>query len=372
MAKPALLMLDDGACFEGTACGACAEAAGEVVFTTGLAGWQETLTDPSYHGQIVAFTAAHVGNYGACHDDDEAPEPKAAGAIFHKFFLPPAWAGALPPRASESLDRRLARAGITGIHGLDTRALTLHLREHGARNGIVSALDLDRPSLLRRAKELPSMQGLDLAREVCCRHPHSPEPAEAGGETAAPRVAVMDFGVKASILRHLLRQGLRVTVWPGTTDAKTILASRPDGIFLSNGPGDPEPCDYAVAAIRSLLGRLPLFGICLGHQLLALALGGRTYKLPFGHHGVNQPVKDLQSGRVWITSQNHGFCVDPESLPAGASPSHWNLNDGTLEGLDAPEYRAFAVQFHPEAAPGPSDAACLFERFRDLILQFRS
>ncbi len=367
----ALLMLDDGTCFEGLACGAKAEATGEVVFTTSMAGYQETISDPSYCGQIITFTAAHLGNYGAASLDDEAPLPRAGGAVFHDLFRPvpcgpfPHW------RAEESLNRYLARADVTAITGVDTRSLTLHLRERGARNGIISALDLDRPSLLRRARELPSMQGRDLARQVTCEAPHTPifpDLAAECGHLTPLSVAVIDYGVKRSILRQLACCGLRPTVWPAASETEDILASRPDGVLLSNGPGDPEPCDYAVATIRKLLGRVPVFGICLGHQLLALALGGRTVKLPFGHHGANHPVQDLRTGRVLVTSQNHGFCVDPDSLPRGVTPSHWNLNDNTLEGLDAPLVNAFSVQFHPEAAPGPREALGLFGEFRARIL----
>lgn len=383
MTQPALLMLDDGTCFEGNACGAGKEALGEVVFTTGMTGYQETMTDPSFYGQIVAFTAAHVGNYGTTSLDDEAPSPRAAGAVFHELFSStgtdafPHW------RASESMDQRLKREGLTGISGVDTRALTLHLRENGAKGGIISAVDLDRPSLLRRAKELPPMRGQDLARQASCSNAYDFPPgpsitsakdssglsafAGPSGGSARYRIAVMDFGVKRSILTHLSNLHMQVRVWPGTTNAQDILDSAPDGVLLSNGPGDPEPCSYAVATIRKLLGKTPLFGICLGHQLLSLALGGKTFKLPFGHHGANHPVKDLISGRVNITSQNHGFCVDPDSLPADAEPTHWNLNDDTLEGLAVRNLPAFSVQFHPEAAPGPADAKGLFARFRELI-----
>ena len=368
--QQAVLMLDDGTMFTGLACGARGETMGEVVFVTGMTGYQETLTDPSYHGQIVCFTSAHVGNYGATGQDDEAASVRAEGAIFHDLFMPeqeaenaesptafPHW------RAEESLDARLARNGVTGIYGVDTRALTLHLRRHGSRNGIISVLDLDAFSLLRRAKAIPPMRGRELAREVSCTAPYT----FAGTGTPSYKVAVYDFGIKRSILAGLAAVGLELTVWPAGTPAEDVLATDPDGVFLSNGPGDPESCTYAVQAVKTLLGRVPLFGICLGHQILALALGGKTYKLPFGHHGANHPVKDLASGRVWITSQNHGFCVDPDTLPASVRPSHWNVNDKTFEGLVCEHVPAFSVQFHPEASPGPHDAGCLFGRFRDLI-----
>lgn len=388
MKEQALLVFDDGTCFTGFACGARGEASGEVVFTTGMAGWQETLTDPSYRGQIISFTAAHPGNYGANAEDNEAAQIQAAGAIFHDLFLYeqegpnslfPHWA------AEESLDTRLKRDGITGIYGVDTRALTLHLRKHGARNGVISSRNFDVKTLRRKARSLPLMQGRDLACEAGCSvvYQYVGKQADNAGKycfggrkmesipTTFFKVAVLDLGVKRSILNSLWAAGLEPTVWPAATPAETLLASCPDGILLSNGPGDPEPCCYAVDAVRQLLGKVPLFGICLGHQILSLALGGKTYKLPFGHHGVNHPVKDLRSGRVWVTSQNHGFCVDPDSLPATVELSHINLNDQTLEGLACRDLPAFSVQFHPEAGPGPYDAAELFSRFRESILSFK-
>lgn len=384
-AKPALLMLDDGTCFEGKACGACQEAVGEVIFTTGMCGYQETLTDPSYYGQIIVYTAAHIGNYGATHLDDESPKPLAGGAVFHDFFTA-ADDGEFPHwRAEESFNARMAKDGITGIMGIDTRALTLHLRKYGSRNGIISALDLDKASLLRRAKELPSMAGQDLAQKATCASPYkfvpsTPLPLMEGPgarkpeEMAAPGkvfdIAVIDYGIKRSILLHLTACGLNPTVWPAKSSSEEILASKPCGVMLSNGPGDPDPCDYAINTVRSLLGRIPLFGICLGHQLLALAVGAKTYKMPFGHHGINHPVLDIDTGRVSITSQNHGFCVDPDSLPADMRPTHWNLNDKTLEGMASTSAPAFSVQYHPEAAPGTWDAYDLFDRFRKLIADF--
>ncbi|MDR1126460.1 MAG: glutamine-hydrolyzing carbamoyl-phosphate synthase small subunit [Deltaproteobacteria bacterium] len=381
--KPALLMLDDGACFAGRAVGAAAEAAGEVVFTTGMSGYQETLTDPSYFGQITVFTSAHIGNYGATPQDDEATAPQErrfgpCGAVFHDFFLPAEGfgKGAFPHwRAVSSLNDELARLGVTGICGIDTRALTLHLRRFGSRGGIISALDPDRASLLRRAKALPSMEGQDLAQHVTCPHSYAFRPkagdALPGGPPAAGRkpfhVAVIDFGAKRSILLHLLRQNLEPTLWPAKASAYDILATRPDGVMLTNGPGDPAACSYAIETVRKLLGRVPLFGICLGHQLLGLAVGGKTDKLHFGHHGLNHPVKDVTTGRVAVTSQNHGFVVEPGSLPASARPTHWNLNDGSLEGLELTDAPAFSVQFHPEATPGTWDVWGLFDKFRALI-----
>ena len=374
--KPALLMLDDGTCFEGMACGACAEAAGEAIFVTAMSGYQETLTDPSYHGQIVVFTAAHIGNYGVSPHDDEAPFFGASGVVFHSLFtaadsMPfPHW------RAKGSLNAKLAGAGVSGICGVDTRALTLHLRRHGSRNALISATDLDRASLLRRVQGLPSMQGQNLVRHVTTPAPYSfspkeyslsASPAGKGISGRTLKIAVLDFGVKRSILQHLAQCAMQPEVWPATTSAETLLASKPDGVMLSNGPGDPEPCTHAINTVRQLVGRIPLFGICLGHQLLGLALGGKTYKLPFGHHGLNHPVKDIQTGRVSITSQNHGFCLDPDSLPPTITPTHWNLNDNTLEGMACTHAPAFSVQFHPEAAPGTWDACGLFERFRCMV-----
>ncbi|SBW03554.1 carbamoyl phosphate synthetase small subunit, glutamine amidotransferase [uncultured delta proteobacterium] len=371
---PAYLMLDDGTCFEGFALGAKQESAGEVVFATGMVGYQETVTDPSYHGQIVTFTAAHVGNYGATDLDDQSMFSGASGVVIHDVTL----AEYSNWRAEQSLDEKLERMGITGIAGVDTRALTLHLREHGARNGIISAVDRDKASLLRRARELPSMVGLDLASKVTTEESYlfAGTGAEAGpgsGQDGARQkqkryhVAVYDYGIKQAILQNLARAGTTPTVWPATTPAEELLKSNPHGVFLSNGPGDPAACGYAVANLQKLLGKVPVFGICLGHQLLAMALGAKTYKLKFGHHGINHPVKDMDSGRVLITSQNHGFCVDPDTLPQGVRVSHWNLNDNTVEGLVADKVMAFSVQFHPEAAPGPNDALHLFGRFRNLM-----
>ena len=367
--KPALLMLDDGACFEGTACGALGEATGETVFVTGMSGYQETLTDPSYHGQIVVFTAAHMGNYGVSPDDDEAPFIRAGGVVFHNLFTQ---ADAMPfPhwRSVKSLNAMLTEAGVSGICGVDTRALTLHLRRHGARNGIISALDMDRDSLWQRAKALPAMQGQDLAARVSTgnRYTFQPEAVNKISTEKPLKVAVLDYGVKRSILRHLMQNNMQPEVWPAASTADDILASKPDGVLLSNGPGDPDPCLYAIETVRKLVGRVPIFGICLGHQLLGLAMGGKTYKLPFGHHGLNHPVKETESGRVSITSQNHGFCLSPESLPKNIRPTHWNLNDNTLEGMTCTDAPAFSVQFHPEAAPGTHDACGLFGRFRELI-----
>ena len=358
---PALLMLADGTSFPGWAVGALAEreTAGEVVFNTSMSGYQEIMTDPSYIGQLVNFTFPHIGNYGVNQEDDEAPTPRAAGLI----------ANELSPdlrhwKSQKSINNWLLEHGLGGISGVDTRALTLHLRKHGSQNGYLSATDLNPASLLEKARNLPSMQGLNLADQAGCREPY--QFAEGG----SGRVAVLDFGVKRSILTQLAEAGFGVQVWPGRASAEAILSSGATGVLLSNGPGDPAPCAQAIATVKALLGRIPLFGICLGHQILALALGGTTFKLPFGHRGANHPVRDEATGRISVTSQNHGFCVSPDNLPEGVIVTHTNANDRTVEGLACPARRAFSVQYHPEASPGPHDARYLFSEFRRLIEKF--
>jgi carbamoyl-phosphate synthase small subunit len=363
----AWLVLADGKIFEGRPFGARGTTAGEAVFTTAMTGYQEVLTDPSYHGQIVTMTAPEIGNVGVNRDDGEAvlEAPRVAGFVVRDASpIASSW------RAEESLDAYLARHGVVGITDVDTRALTRHLRDRGSQN---AAIGSDGPeSLLERARAAPDMNGLDLVRAVTPREPYSWNEGRGTWATAPPRrpehhVVVFDFGIKRNILRCLVDSGCRLTVVPATTGADDVLAMRPDGVFLSNGPGDPAAVTYAVDAIRSLLGRRPVFGICLGHQLLALALGAKTYKLKFGHRGANQPVKDLATGRVEITTQNHGFCVDLPTLPPGATSTHVHLNDGTSEGLAAPGLRAFSVQYHPEAAAGPHDALYMFDRFTDAM-----
>jgi carbamoyl-phosphate synthase small subunit len=361
---PAALTLDDGTSFTGTALGGCLEAAGEVIFITAMSGYQEVLTDPSYHGQIVVFTAAHVGNYGTSPTVDQAPEPQSAGVIFHELWLPEAvhWL------SDADLPAWLRAGKVGALTGVDTRALTLHIRTKGARNGVIAPLSAGAAEAYARARRVPSMNGLDLACRVFTRKPYKVPAAPAGeGEGPVYRVAVLDFGIKRSILGQLSLQNMDLTVWPGDASPEKILEERPQGLFLANGPGDPAACSYAVRTARHFLGRIPVFGICLGHQIMGLAAGGRTYKLPFGHHGLNHPVLDADSGKVFITSQNHGFCVDPDSLPAGVRANMWNLNDGTVEGLAWDGEPAFCVQFHPEASPGPHDSRALFARFRRLI-----
>jgi carbamoyl-phosphate synthase small subunit len=365
----ALLLLEDGTLFEGAGFGAPGEAFGEVVFNTSITGYQEILTDPSYRGQIVSMTFPQIGNYGVNEADRESRRTWLSGlAVKELSAVASSW------RATGDLASFLAAGGVVGIQGIDTRALTRHLRINGAKHGVISTTDADPRSLARKLEAAPRIVGVDLVREVTCEHPYEwTEPVEGRpADASAPgsrrrHVVVLDCGVKFNILRHLVSTGFRVTVVPASTDADAIMAREPDGVLLSNGPGDPEPVKYVVDTVRALIGRVPLFGICLGHQMLGLALGGRTYKLKFGHHGGNHPVKDLETGRIAITSQNHGFNVDMESLGGAACATHVNLFDGTTEGLEARGSGLFGVQYHPEAGPGPHDADRLFDRFADLV-----
>jgi carbamoyl-phosphate synthase small subunit len=369
---PALLVLRDGRTFRGEALGAIGEAWGEVIFNTAMSGYQEILTDPSYCGQIVAMTYPLIGNYGLNAEDAESRRPWVNGFIVKEAsVVPSSW------RAETSLDAYLTRHGIVGIQGIDTRALTRHLRDHGAQDGIIASGDLDEARLRERARSLPGLVGRDLVREVTSAAPFTWSEGrwDLGRGYLAPapsrcRVVAYDAGIKLNILRQLASVGCAVTVVPATTPAEAVLERQPDGVFLSNGPGDPEAVAYLVESVRTLLGRVPIFGICLGHQILGLAAGGRTYKLPFGHHGANHPVKDLATGRVEITAQNHGFAVEPASVErTGWLATHVNLNDTTCEGLRHRDWPAFSVQYHPEASPGPHDANHLFHRFADLMVQ---
>jgi carbamoyl-phosphate synthase small subunit len=378
---PALLALADGTVFQGHAVGAAGHTVGEVVFNTALTGYQEILTDPSYCRQIVTLTYPHIGSYGVNEEDVEALTVHAAGLIIKDLPLRMS-----NFRASLTLDAYLRREGKVAIAGIDTRRLTRVLRSRGAQSGCISTFATgteitpqDIALAIERAQAAPSMAGLDLAKVVSTAEAYAWSETEwqlgsgygrLDERSADTRfhVVAYDFGIKRNILRMLASRGCRVTVVPAQTSAAQALALNPDGIFLSNGPGDPEPCDYAIAAARTLIeSGLPTFGICLGHQIMALASGAKTFKMKFGHHGANHPVKDLDTGRVAITSQNHGFAVDPASLPANLRPTHVSLFDGTLQGLARTDKPAFCFQGHPEASPGPHDIASLFDRFTTLM-----
>jgi carbamoyl-phosphate synthase small subunit len=373
----AVLALADGTVFQGISIGAPGHTVGEVVFNTALTGYQEILTDPSYCRQIVTLTYPHIGSYGISAEDVEAKKVFAAGLVIKDLPLL-----ASNFRSSMTLDEYLKREGTVAIANIDTRRLTRVLRTAGAQNGCILTLPLGEPmspahiaDATAKAKAAPSMNGLDLAKVVSEREPYEWNETEWALETGygtlkAPKfhVVAYDFGVKRNILRMLASRGSRVTVVPAQTSAAAVLELQPDGIFLSNGPGDPEPCDYAIEATRALIDTgIPTFGICLGHQILALASGAKTFKMKFGHHGANHPVKDLDDGRVSITSQNHGFAVDEKSLPANLRPTHVSLFDGTLQGLARTDKPAFCFQGHPEASPGPHDISYLFDRFTALM-----
>lgn len=363
------LALEDGTVFTGWAFGASGETVGEVVFNTSLTGYQEILTDPSYRGQIVTMTYPMIGNYGTNELDVESRQPFVAGFVVKRLsHLASNW------RSTARLEDYLERHGIVGIEGIDTRALVRILRIRGVMKGVLSTRDRSDWELVQIARESPAMEGADLVKEVSVEQPYVwseglIQPGEEKRTAAAKRyVIAYDFGVKQNILRHLAELGNRVKVVPATTPAEEVLAEQPDGVFLSNGPGDPAAVTYAIENTRKMIGRVPLFGICLGHQILGLALGAKTYKLKFGHRGGNQPAQNLFTGQVEITSQNHGFCVDLKTLEGDDIVlTHKNLNDDTLEGFQSEKRKLFAVQYHPEASPGPHDAGYLFRKFNRLM-----
>jgi carbamoyl-phosphate synthase small subunit len=363
----AILALADGTTFEGTSLGATGQATGEVVFNTSMTGYQEILTDPSYVGQMICMTYPEQGNYGVNAADEESVRPHATGFIVRHFAEEPS-----SFRAEEGLSAYLARNGIVGIAGIDTRRLTKHLRTRGAQMGVISTEGASAKALVEQARGLPGMEGQDLATRISTKTPYAWREKGADLWTQAERteeekprfhVVAYDWGLKRAMLRLLAEAGCRVTVVPSRTTAAEALALKPDGVFLTNGPGDPDAVVGARETVAALLGKVPVFGICLGHQILALAAGARTYKLKFGHRGANQPVKELATGKVDITAQNHGFAVDDGTLPSSAKVTHVNLNDGTVEGIELLDVPAFSVQYHPESSPGPHDARALFGRF---------
>ena len=376
----AILALEDGRIFRGKGYGAKAESYGEVVFNTSITGYQEIFTDPSYSGQIVVLTNPEIGNYGTNPEDDEANRPYIEGLVVREFSpVSSNW------RSEQVTDEYLQRNNIPVIADIDSRALVRHLRKNGAMRGVISSLEMDTDKLVAKARAIPKMDGADLAKVVTTSSRYtwdkgsdSLEKAEAPSSSLEEKpgsglhVVAYDFGIKRNILRMLIDQGCTVTVVPAQTSAEDTLSLNPDGVFLSNGPGDPEPVTYAQQSIRQLMGRKPIFGICLGHQLIGLALGGKTYKLKFGHHGGNHPVKQMHTGKIEITAHNHNFAVDPDSLkPSEVDLTHIDLNDNTLEGLSHRTLPLFSVQYHPEAAPGPHDSRYLFGDFVKMMRQWK-
>ncbi|MEW6144635.1 MAG: glutamine-hydrolyzing carbamoyl-phosphate synthase small subunit [Thermodesulfobacteriota bacterium] len=369
--KKATLVIEDGSVFEGLSFGAEGEAYGEVVFNTSITGYQEILTDPSYNGQIVAMTYPEIGNYGVNPEDIESRKPFLKGFVVKEYWKEPSnW------RSRGSLGSYLSDSGVVGIEGIDTRSLTKLIRSKGAQKAVISTAESDPEKLLKKVRASQGIVGIDLVTEVSCDNPYKwsegtgawrPASEKAAGERRRFRVVAYDYGLKRNILRKLSDHGCEVSIVPSRTPPHEVLSMKPDGIFLSNGPGDPAAVAYAVESVRTLIGKKPIFGICLGHQILGLALGGTTYKLKFGHRGANQPVKNLRTGKVEITSQNHGFAVDADSLGGDVEITHINLNDNTVEGLRHREHPVFSVQYHPEASPGPHDSSYLFEEFIEMM-----
>ena len=386
--KKAILALADGRYYEGVSFGAEGEATGEVVFNTSMTGYQEILTDPSYEGQLVAMTYPQIGNVGVNPEDVESRRPFVKGFIVKEYTPQPSnW------RSSEPLHEYMRQHGIVGIEGIDTRSLVRHLRDQGSQEAVISTLESEPNTLVAKAKASPGLVGLDLVRNVTCAHPYdwnegmwdlgegykkrgvvTKLKGKKAGSFRAPAFLVVayDYGIKFNILRNLAESGCQVKVVPAAMPAEDVLAMNPDGIFLSNGPGDPDAVPYAKENVQKLIGKKPIFGICLGHQIMGLALGAKTYKLKFGHHGGNQPVMDLKTRKVEITAQNHGFAVDADSLKGSAEVTHLNLNDNTVEGLAHRELPIFSVQYHPESSPGPHDANYLFRRFTELMAKYRN
>jgi carbamoyl-phosphate synthase small subunit len=374
----AILALEDGRLFRGKAYGALTERVGEVVFNTSMTGYQEIFTDPSYAGQIVVLTSPHIGNYGTSPSDAESAKPYIEGLVVREFSpVSSNW------RSTEVADEYLERNGVPVIGEIDTRAVVRHLRANGCLRGVLSTNVEDTDALVAKARAHKKMDGTDLASVVTTKEKYVWDQSEPKNETgdnllpAASRaekqmhVVAYDFGIKQNILRMLARENCTVTVVPAKTSAEDVLAMNPDGVFFSNGPGDPEPLDYAIENVQKLQGKTPLFGICLGHQIFGIALGGKTYKLKFGHHGGNHPIKNLETGKVEITAQNHNFNVDPASLPGDVEQTHINLNDNTLAGLKHKTDPLFSVQYHPEASPGPHDSHYLFRQFRTLMEEWK-
>lgn len=360
----AILALESGKIFRGQSFGAKGEACGEVVFNTSMTGYQEIITDPSYKGQIVTMTYPLIGNYGVNEEDVESRKPFLEALVVKELSgITSNW------RSTKSLDQYLKENGIFGIEGVDTRSLTKHIRLHGAMKAVISTEELDDKALLKKVKASPGLVGIDLVREVICDKPYVWTSSTVDRRPSTEyKVIVLDCGVKFNILRELAKRACHITVVPANTTAENILKLKPDGVLISNGPGDPAAVTYLISSVRYLLGKVPMFGICLGQQILGLAMGGKTYKLKFGHHGANHPVKNLKTGVISITSQNHGFSVDMDSLSGDeVEVTHINLNDHTPEGMRHKKFPAFSVQFHPEASPGPHDAGYLFDEFVDTM-----